>query len=97
MPATRRVYDEEFKKNAVKQSYTSQKTIAETAKELGVSMRALREWRQYYTAEGEKTSLALREEETEALLLDLAELRIPKLEDVINEVKWRILQKAYQE
>jgi len=76
--ANRRRYDAEFKKNAVKLSYTSPKTIKEVADELGVSESMLYRWRQHYTAEGEKIHVATLEEELKALRLENAELRMER-------------------
>jgi len=58
MSINRRKYDTEFKKNAVKLSYASPKTIKEVADDLGVSESMLYRWRQRYTAQGEKTQTA---------------------------------------
>ena len=74
----RRKYDAEFKKNAVKLSYASPKTIKEVADDLGVSESMLYRWRQRYTAQGEKTQTATLEEELKALRLECSELRIER-------------------
>jgi len=42
---SRRNHDEEFKKQAVKLSYESGKSISQVAEELGVAQSALYEWR----------------------------------------------------
>lgn len=42
---SRRNYDEEFKKQAVRLSYESGKSISQVAQELGVAKSALYEWR----------------------------------------------------
>jgi len=73
MTNTRRKYDEEFKKNAVKLSYASTKPVAEIAYELGISDGMLYRWRQKYTAQGDKTRTATLEEEVKELRLRNAE------------------------
>jgi transposase len=72
----RRQYDEEFKKNAVKLSYASPKSIRQVADDLGVSEGLLYRWRKKYTAQGDKTRFATLEEELKALRLKNAELEI---------------------
>jgi transposase len=55
----RKKYDEDFKKNAVKLSYASPKTVAEIAEDLGIHANLLYRWRQRYTADGDKTKYAM--------------------------------------
>jgi len=69
-------YDEEFKKNAVKLSYASPKSINEIAQDLGVQPSRIYAWRKKYTADGDKTSYATLEEEVKTLRLQLAEARM---------------------
>ena len=76
MSDIRRKYDEDFKKNAVKLSYASSKSVAEVARDLGISNGMLYRWRQKYTAEGDKTRFATMEEENKALRLKNAEQAI---------------------
>ena len=76
MSDVRRKYDEAFKKNAVKLSYASNKSVAEVARDLGISNGMLYRWRQKYTAEGDKTRYATLEEENKALRLKNAEQAI---------------------
>ncbi len=71
-----RKYDTEFKKNAVKLSYSSSKTVAEVAREPGISDEMLYCWRLKYTPDGDKTRLASLEEENKALRLKTAEQAI---------------------
>jgi transposase len=73
MSDIRRKYDEDFKKNAVKLSYASSKSVADVARDLGISNSMLYRWRQKYTAEGDKTRFATLEEENKALRLKNAE------------------------
>jgi transposase len=60
MSKTRQRYDEEFKKNAVKLSYASSKTVKEVAGDLGINISLLYRWRKKYTPEGEKTQCKQR-------------------------------------
>jgi transposase len=78
MSKTRQRYDEEFKKNAVKLSYASSKTVKEVADDLGINISLLYRWRKKYTPEGEKTQFATLEEENRALKLENAELKIER-------------------
>jgi transposase len=72
----RKQYDEEFKKNAVKLSYASPKSVKQTAEDLGITEGLMYRWRKKYTAEGDKTRYATLEEENKALRLENAELKI---------------------
>ena len=76
MSDVRRKYDEDFKKNAVKLSFASSKSVTQVARDLGVSDAMLYRWRQKYTPEGDKTRYATLEEENKALRLRNAEQAI---------------------
>ena len=76
MSEMRKNYDEEFKKNSVKLSYASPKSVKQTAEDLGIKENLLYRWRKKYTAEGDKTRYATLEEENKALRLENAELKI---------------------
>jgi len=76
MSEIRAKYDEEFKKNAVKLSYASPKSVKQVSDDLGINENLLYRWRKKYTSEGEKTRWATLEEENKALRLQLAESRI---------------------
>jgi transposase len=78
MSEIRRKYDSEFKKNAVKLSYASSKSVREIAEDLGISQGLLFRWRKLYTPQGEKTQYATLEEECRALKLENAELKIER-------------------
>ncbi len=78
MSESKAKYDEEFKKNAVKLSYASPKSIKEISEDLGISSNRLYAWRKKYTADGDKTRYATLEEENKALRLELAELKIER-------------------
>ena len=53
MEGTRRQYSEEFKKDAVGHSLTSEKTVEEVAQDLGIANSNLRRWRAQYSKSGE--------------------------------------------
>lgn len=78
MSETRMRYDEEFKKNAVRLSYASNKPVAQVAADLGISDGMLYRWRQKYTQAGEKTRYATMEEELKALKLENAQLKMER-------------------
>ena len=78
MSEIRRRFDEEFKKNAVKLSYASPKSVKQVSDDLGVSENMLYRWRRKYTSSGDKTRYATLEEENKALRLELAETRIER-------------------
>jgi len=73
MSVIRKQYDEDFKKNAVKLSYASNKSVGAIARDLGLSDGMLYRWRQKYTPDGEKTRYATLEEENKQLRLQTAE------------------------
>ena len=78
MSTTRARFDEEFKKNAVKLSYSSPKTIRQIADDLGIHENLLYNWRKKYTSEGDKTRYATLEEELSALKRENAELKMER-------------------
>lgn len=78
MAQKRQKYDEDFKKNAVKLSYASPKTVAEIAEDLGVGVNLLYRWRQRYTADGDKTKYATLEEELRDTQRELAEVKMER-------------------
>jgi len=73
MSVIRKQYDDDFKKNAVKLSYASSKSVGAVARDLGLSDGMLYRWRQKYTPDGEKTRYATLEEENKQLRLQTAE------------------------
>lgn len=73
MSVQRRQFDEGFKKNAVKLSYAASKSVAEVARDLGISDGMLYRWRAKYTPDGDKTKTATLEEENKQLRLQVAE------------------------
>jgi len=78
MSENRARYDEEFKKNAVKLSHASPKSVKQVAEDLGVAENVLYRWRKKYTAEGDKTRYATMEEEIKGLRLEVAELKMER-------------------
>lgn len=71
---TRKKYDVEFKKRAVRLSHSSERTLQEVADSLGIHVQLLYRWRQQYTPEGEKTKLAEAQDEASVLRQRIAEL-----------------------
>lgn len=67
---------EDFKRNAVKLSYASNRSVAEVARCLGIKSGMLYRWRRKYTAECDRTCYATLEEENTALRLKNAEQAI---------------------
>jgi transposase len=78
MSKTKQRYDEDFKRNAVKLSYASPKTVAEIAEDPGIHSNLLYRWRQKYTAAGDKTRYATLEEELRATQRELAETKMER-------------------
>ena len=74
----RKKYDEDFKKNAVKLSYASPKSVKGIADDLGIHENLLYNWRRKYTAAGDKTKYATLEEENRDLRRQLAEARMER-------------------
>ena len=74
MPNYRRKYDEEFKKRAVRMSYSSERTVKAVAESLGISTIILTRWRKKYTPDGDKTQLAEQQDELGRLRSRVAEL-----------------------
>lgn len=76
MGEVRKKYDEDFKKNAVKLSYASPKSVREIAEDLGVHENMLYNWRRKYTSDGDKTKYATLEEENRDLRRQFAETKM---------------------
>jgi transposase len=74
MSETRRKYDEEFKKRAVRMSFSSERTVTQVAESLGISSNMLYRWRKKYTPDGEKTEMAQQQDEMRQLRIQNAEL-----------------------
>jgi len=82
MEEIRRQYSEEFKKDAVGHSLTSEKTVEEVARDLGIAHSNLRRWRAQYSKNGElafpgkgKQRLTPQEEEIRRLKKELYEVQ----------------------
>ena len=76
MSKIRQNYDEEFKKNTVKLSYATTKTIKDFATDLGIHVSLIYNWRKIYTEEGDKTKVAEQQESLRKLQLENAELKM---------------------
>lgn len=74
MSKKRRKYDEEFKKRAVRLSYTSERPVTEVAESLGITTNMIYRWRQKYTPDGDKTQIAEQQDELSKLHSRVAEL-----------------------
>ena len=82
MEGNRRNYSEEFKKDAVQHSLTSEKTVVEVAQDLGIAHSNLNRWRVQYRKKGElafpgngKQRLTPQEEEIRMLKKELYEVQ----------------------
>lgn len=74
MSNSRKKYDEEFKKRAVRMSYSSERSVAAVAAGLGVTSNMIYRWRKKYTPDGDKTQLAEQQDELSELHKRIAEL-----------------------
>jgi transposase len=74
MPNKRKKYDEEFKKRAVRLSYSSERSIKATAESLGINANMLHRWRKQYTPDGDKTKTAVQQDEINKLRCRITEL-----------------------
>lgn len=70
----RKKYDLEFKKRAVRLSYSSERTIQSVADSLGIDVQLLYRWRKQFTPDGEKTQLSQAHDEATMLRKRIAEL-----------------------
>ena len=82
MEGNRRTYSEEFKKDAVQHSLTSEKTVVEVAQDLGIAHSNLNRWRVQYRKNGElafpgngKQRITPQEEEIKRLKKELYDVR----------------------
>ena len=81
MEAKKRHFTKEFKKEAVKYSLTSRKTVEEVARDLGISPHNLTRWRKEYRKRGQlafpghgKENLTPQEEESRRLKKELIDI-----------------------
>ncbi len=70
----RRKYTDEFKRRAVRMSYSSERSVRDVAESLGVDKSMLYQWRKRYTPDGDKSEQAEQEEDIRALQMRIAEL-----------------------
>ena len=82
MEGNRRNYSEEFKKEAVEHGLTSEKSVEEVARDLGIAHSNLRRWCAQYRKKGElafpghgKERLTHQEEENRRLQRELNDVR----------------------
>ncbi len=86
MPPTRPPYPPEFREEAVRLLHSSQKTVAQLSRELGVSEQTLRNWRNQQEIDaGEREGLTTEERE---------ELRRLRRENKTLKQEREILKKA---
>ncbi len=76
MSRIRQIYDEDFKKNAVKLSYATSKTMKDFTADLGISPSLIYNWRKIYTDTGDKTKLAEQQDALRQLQIENAELKM---------------------
>ena len=73
MSNNRKKYDEEFKKRAVRMSYSSERSFAAVAASLGVTGNTIYRWWKKYTPDGDKTQLTEQQGELSELRKRVAE------------------------
>jgi transposase len=85
MENKKRQFTQEFKKEAVDYSLSSEKTVEEVAQDLGISVSNLRRWRTQYKKRGElafpghgKENLTPQEEKLRKLQKELADTQIER-------------------
>lgn len=77
MPVMREKYNEAFRKNAVKMSYSSTKSVKQVADDLGICEIMLYRWRKAkYTIDADMVPGAALEEEAKGLRLENAEQKM---------------------
>ncbi len=76
MSKIRQQYDEEFRKNAVKLSYATSKTVVALCEDLGINPSLLYRWRRIYTEQGDKTKVAEQQDALRKLQIENAELKM---------------------
>jgi len=81
MSSTRKTYSREFKVEAAKLSYNSDKPVEEIAESLGISQSSLNRWRREYGADPEQAfpgngQLKGRDEEMARLKKDLKQAQL---------------------
>lgn len=76
MTRVRQSYDDDFKRNAVKLSYATSKTMKDFAVDLGISPGLICNWRKIFTDTGDKTKLAEQQDSLRQLQIENAELKM---------------------
>ena len=71
---TKRRFDDEFKRRAVRISYSSERSIKDVADSLGINVSMLHRWRKRYTPEGEVSQMAQQQDQQGRLRSRIAEL-----------------------
>ena len=66
-------YDEEFKRQAVSMTYGSSKSVAEIARDLGISDNILYQWKKIYGREKDPEGITPIEKENQRLKKELAD------------------------
>ena len=74
MSKNRKKYDEDFKKRAVRMSYSSERPVTAVVESLGVTTNMIYRWRKKYTPDGDKTQLAQQQDELSQLRRRIADL-----------------------
>jgi transposase len=87
MSKIRQRYDEDFKRNAVKLSYASSKTMKDLASDLGIHVSLIYNWRRTYTEEGDKTKFAEQEGSIRKLQLENAERKMENEMLILSRVQ----------
>jgi len=85
MSETRIQYDDELKINAVRLSYANPKPITQIACDFGIKTDRLYAWRRKYTTDGDKTPVAIQNDELKKLRLEIPELKIER--DMLKKAK----------
>jgi transposase len=78
MSETKQRYDNEFKKNAVKQNYESNKTVKEIAGNLGISVSLLNRLEEKIHSKRRKNTICNNERSKPSIKLENAELKIER-------------------
>ena len=76
MTRVRQSYDDDFKRNEVKLSYATSKTMKDFAVDLGISPGLIYNWRKVFTDTGDKTKLAEQQDSLRQLQIENAELKM---------------------
>ena len=75
MPNNRRKYDEEFKRRAVRLSYSSERSVKATTESLGINANMLHRGRNQYTPDGDETQMTEQNDELKKLRLSSHDIK----------------------